>query len=327
MATSRRHNLLEQQPLKPLVAELNYDRRIGVEHEAAVALIGSGGRREVQETVANVLTANEIKAKARGYMHAPVPYGFDVTVEYDASVQGESRYQGITWHSLELKSKILNGLYDWESIIPKALTIINYLGGKINPTTGYHVHLDFPEAVENPRKIRSLFNLIHRFEPLIYSLVAPSRRQNRYVRPIRAEASRKLHHCRTLRCFRMALADGSREDGLNLTHVFDTIPRIEFRWHHGTLDPEKARHWLRFLNRLLEHSVTRNCQAAKRQVKPSMPAFDNFLMTIGFRSNSGIYTKVAPELRETGKYLRRRFKHFNRDLVAPSGQNGSPQSS
>ena len=305
----------------PLVAEVNYDRRIGVEHEAAVALIGTGGRREVQDTVANVLTANGIKAKARGYMHAPVPYGYDVTVEYDASVQGESRYQGITWHSVELKSRILNGMYDWESVIPKSLAIINYLGGKINPTTGYHAHLDFPEAAHSPRKIRSLFNLIHRFEPLIYSIVAQSRRQNRYVRPMRPEASRKLHHCRTLRSFRMALSDATREDGLNLTHLFDSSPRIEFRWHQGTLDAEKSRHWIRFLNRLVEHAVTRSCKAAERPVESSMAAFDNFLMTIGFRSNSGIYTKVSPELRETAKYLRRRFKHFNHSRGAASGHD------
>ena len=103
-----------------------------------------------------------------------------------------------------------------------------------------------------------------------------------------------------------------RHRGLNLIHVFEPSPspRIEFRWHHGTLDADKARHWLRFLNRLVEHAMTRNCQAARKQVEPSLPAFDNFLMTIGLRSNTGIYAKVSPELRETAKYLRRRFQHF-----------------
>jgi len=74
-----------------LVAELNYDRRLGVEHEASIALVGTGGSREVHETLANVLTANGLRTKARGYSHAQVPQGYDLAVEHDASVRGDPR--------------------------------------------------------------------------------------------------------------------------------------------------------------------------------------------------------------------------------------------
>ena len=35
-------------------AELNYSRRLGVEHEMTIPIIGSGGGQEVQETLAAV---------------------------------------------------------------------------------------------------------------------------------------------------------------------------------------------------------------------------------------------------------------------------------
>ena len=80
-----------------LTAELNKTRRIGCEYEMTIPLIGTGSGHDVQQTLANVLTANGIRAIARPYDHTLLPRNTDVAVEYDSSVRGESQYAGITW--------------------------------------------------------------------------------------------------------------------------------------------------------------------------------------------------------------------------------------
>lgn len=291
------------------IAELNRNRRMGCEFEMTVPIVGSGSGHDVQQTLATVLSANGVAAVARGYSHARITNA-DVAVEYDSSVRGESRYDGIRWHSVEVKTRILNGIDDWERIVPRTLDICRYMGARINRSCGHHIHVDFPEALSRPTKIRSLYNLTHRFEPVIYGLVAQSRQNNGYARRM-PDRSRHLHGCRSRRSFERALRGWNRQCGLNLTHVDKAQPRVEFRYHQGTLDPEKARYWMRFVNRLVEHAVARNCQAAAEQVANTRKGLDALRYTIGLRSNAGIYPKVSAELRETSKYLLQRWKHFN----------------
>lgn len=291
-----------------LVAELNKTRRIGCEFEMTVPRVGSGSGSDVQQTLANVLTANGVSAIARGYQHRL--FSEDIAVEYDISVRGESRWQGVTWFPIEVKTRIVEGTDDWDRIIPKTLEICRYLGARVNRSCGHHIHIDFPEARTNPTVIRSLYNLIHRFEPILYGLIAPSRQENGYAKRM-PDRTRLLHGCRTSSSFQQALARWDRHCGLNLTHLFGTSPRIEFRYHQGTLDPIKARHWMRLINRLVEHAVTRNCQAATKQVENSRKGLEAFRYTIGLRSNPKIYKHVSDELKETSKFFLKRWKHFN----------------
>ena len=246
-----------------LFAELNLNRKLGCEFEMTVPRIGSGSGNDVQQSIARCLSANGVRAVARSYQHSPVPDRCDVAVEYDSSVRGESRFQGVSWHAIEVKTRILNGVPDWEAVVPRTLEICRYLGARVNRSCGHHIHVSYPEARDRPTTIRSLYNLMHRFEPVIYGLVAPSRRENGYARALENRA-RLLHGCRSMTSFRRALNGWNRQSGLNLTHLFEPEPRIEFRYHQGTLDANKARHWMRLVNRLVEHSVTRSCQAARR---------------------------------------------------------------
>lgn len=293
-----------------LIAELNPYRRMGAEFEMTVPRLGSGNGSDVQRTLAQVLSANGVAAIARGYQHTPVPEGMDVAVESDASIRGESRYRGVAWHSVEVKTRILGGVEDWERVVPPMLAICAYMGARVNRSCGHHLHIAFPEARQRPTSIRSLYNLMHRFEPVVYGLVAPSRRHSGYAAAM-PDRARLLHGCRSLRCFQRALGHWQRTCGLNLTHLFEPQPRIEFRYHQGTLDAEKARHWMHLVNRLVEHAVTRNCQAARQQVSNDRKGLDALRYTVGLRSNAGIYAKVAPELRQTSKYLLRRWKAFH----------------
>ena len=285
-----------------LIAEVNTTRALGVEYEFALPITGGGGATEAQNMLANVLTANGLPAMARGYSHSPLPAAYALAVEYDASVQGENRFAGVTYAPIELKTKILTGMEEWEAVVPKALEICRYLGGRATVTAGHHVHVGIPEVRRHPTIIRSLYNLFHRFEPVILGgLVAPSRRQNNFCRSM-PDRSKLLHSCRTLRCFQRALSGWDRHYGLNLTHLFEPAPHVEIRHHHSTLDPVKARHWLRFCLRMVDHAVERSCQAGE-QVACDRQGLENLLVTVGFKPNSRIYSKVAPDLRETGRYL------------------------
>lgn len=305
-----------------LFAELNPSRKLGAEFEMTVPRIGSGSGNDVQQSIASCLSTNGVRAVARSYQHSPVPADCDVAVEYDTSVRGESRFRGVSWHSVEVKTRILNGVADWEAVVPRTLEICRYLGARVNRSRGHHLHIGFPEATQRPAVIRSLYNLVHRFEPVLYGLVAPSRRENGYARPMEDRA-RLLHGCRSHTAYRRALSGWDRQTGLNLTHLFDSAPRIEFRYHHGTLDADKARHWMRLVNRLVEHSVTRACQAARQQTVPDRKGFDAMRYTIGLRSNAGIYAKVAPELRDTSRFLLKRFKALNPPGSSPAPATGN----
>ncbi len=312
-----------------LTAELNMHRRMGAEFEMAVPLVGSGSGADIQRTLAEVLTANGIRAIHRGYSHAAVPSGTDVAVEFDSSVRGESRWQGIRWYPVEIKTRILNGVTDWEAIVPRTLAIASYLGARVNRSCGHHLHIEVSEIRDRPRIIRSLHALHFKFQDVIFGLVAPSRRQNGYARPISYNS--RLLKCRALRSFQSELRNSAeRNQALNLTHIASGDYRVEYRWHHGTLDPMKARCWMQFCNRMVEHAVTRSCQASD-PLPNDRKALQRLLVSTGFLVNRGIYAKVAPELRETGKYLLQRWKQFNGNIAlkpkAASGSNPSADDS
>jgi hypothetical protein len=304
-----------------LASHLNRARRLGVEYEMAVPLVGAGDAGDLRQTFARVLSANGLRCISRPYSHAPLPDGFDLAVEHDASVQGESRYQGVVWHPVELKTRILNGADDWERIVPKALEICRYLGARVTPSCGHHVHVEMTEAIDCPETIRSVYNLLHRFEPVLFSLVSPSRRANSYCRRM-DDRTKLLHQCTDLASYRDALAGWDRCRGLNLTHLLGAGPRIEFRYHQGTLEAEKARHWMRLVVRLVDHACQRSCKATPKQLAGDRRDLERFMVTVGLKVNSRVYSEVSPELRETGKFLLRRWKHFHGSGAGSAADQG-----
>jgi len=234
-------------------------------------------------------------------------------VEQDHSIVGEQRFQGVRWAQVEVKTRILNGLADWEQIVPKTLDILRYCGGRITPSCGHHIHLGFTEFKDDPTQVRSLWNLIHRFEQVIYGLVAPSRRGNQYCRPL-PPAAKHLHGANSRRTIKNRLSRFDRYFGLNLVHIWDDVPRIELRYGSGTLETDKARHWAQFCSRLVDHACLRTCQAAPASLSNDRKGLERMLVSIGLKVNSKVYSVVAPELRETGKFTLKRWKNFNGDI-------------
>lgn len=287
-------------------------RTLGAEFECCVPLMGSGSLVDVQRQIAGILNANGIRAKYRSYSHAPVD-NCDIMVETDASVRGESRIAGITWIPLEIKTRIMHGMSDYMRIIPKTLEILRSLNCKVNASTGHHIHIGIQEVTNDPTVIRSLYNLIHRVEPVIYMLVPPSRRSSQYCRPL-PDVAKLLHGCRNLACFEQTLCRFERYQGLNWQGLFlsDGAPRVEFRYFGGTLETEKSVHWARFCIQLINHAMLRTCQAATAQLPPTKEGLRKLLVTTGFKINTKVYSSVCPELRETGRYfLIKRWKQLH----------------
>lgn len=284
---------------------------MGTEFEMTVPLVGSGSGIDVQQSLANVLTANGIPAIHRACSSDALPKGIDIAVECDSSIQGESQWKGIRWFPIEIKTHILNGVADWEAVVPKTLSIASYLGARVNKSCGHHLHIEIPEIPGRPRIIRSIYALHFRFQNVMFGLVSPSRRQYKYARPL--SINNRILRCHALRSFKRELRFVNRNQALNLTHVASDDFRVEFRWHEGTLDVVEARHWMRFCNRMIEHAVRKNCHASE-PLPNDRKSLQKLLTSCGFLVNKGIYAKVSPELRETGKYLLDRWKHFNGDI-------------
>jgi hypothetical protein len=293
-----------------LTATLNRNRKIGVEYECAIPIIGGGGDREVQEEVSRILTANGVRSCWRHYSHDPVPAGCDVMVERDGSIEGETRFNGVRWAQIEVKSRILNGIDDWERVIPKTLEILSYCGARVTASCGHHVHLSYPEVNDDPTRVRSLWNLFHRFDSVLFGLMAPSRRGNHYCRSM-PSATKLLHGANSLRELRRRLSSFDRYQALNLTHLFNDAPRLELRHMQGTLNAQKSRHWIRLALALVEHSVVRNCMAADVILPNTRQNLDALLVTVGLKVNTRVYREIDPELRDTGRYVLKLWKKFN----------------
>jgi len=291
-----------------------------------VPLVGRGNNSDAQEALAEVLAKNNLFSISRPYDNSPVPPGVDLAVEHDSSIAGENRYQGIKWAQIEIKTRILEGIDDWEKVIPKTLEICRYMNCKPTVSCGFHIHLDLPEVKDKPTIIKSLFHLFYRYEPVIFSLVAPSRTNNDYCRAISPAQSNLLRGCKSIRSFHRALLSWHEKAGLNLTLLFSDhslaqTPRIEIRYHHGILDVEKARYWTRFCLQMVQHAINRNIQFSQ-QVSNTRLGLENLLISCGFKPNNHIYSKIDNDLRDTGKYLISRWKHFNGDI--PLKPSNSP---
>ena len=67
------------------------NRKLGIEIEVVVPIIGQGEGRDVQDLLARVLSNHGIPAVSRGYTRHAIPTGCLLAIEHDASLQDETR--------------------------------------------------------------------------------------------------------------------------------------------------------------------------------------------------------------------------------------------
>jgi hypothetical protein len=293
-------------------ADVNLSRKIGVEIECAIPIIGTGGQSELQSVLAGIFTQNGLPACHRGYSHAPLPDGRDVCVEYDASIVGErsSPYAGLRWAQIEVKTRPLLGLGDFDNIVNKMLDILRFAGARTNSTTAVHLHLEVDKEVrKDVRFIPRMLNLFYRWQDVLYGVVPASRRMCGYARPI-PDLRDSWNRSRSLTALKRKLADWDRRTLLNINHLWSQPRRIEVRLHGGSLDFNKIRHFLILMNRLLDHAATRNIQTPKTIEANSRQSLEKMFISTGLKGNSGVYD-VSKELRHTARFFLKRWKHFN----------------
>ncbi len=292
-------------------ANINLQRKMGIEIEVVLPIIGTGDNRDVQNLLASVLTNHGIEAISRSYTQQPVPSRCKMAVEHDMSLQDESKYAGLRWSKIEAKTMAMT----WtqvEETLPQALEIIRYCGARVNYSCGLHVHHHFPEVVERPQVVRSLQHLWWRFHKVIYGVLPPSRQTNTYCKPPMQADATQYDDCTSYARLCGLLSRTSRFQGLNLINLPNRQRMtVEWRLHAGTTDWQKIKAWILATQRWTEHAVARNCHYKPEPMGNTQAGLNALLVTTGLKGNSRIYNKIDKELRDVGKYLLRRWKHFN----------------
>ena len=287
------------------------NRRLGIEIEVVVPIIGRGDNRDVQNLLAEVLNHQSIPSVSRSYSHQPIPHGCKLVVEHDESLQDESRYHGLRWSKIEVKTAPM----EWseiERVLPPALEIIRYFGARVNHSCGLHVHHHVPEIVDRPLIARNLQHLWWRFHPVMYGCVARSRKSHSYCHPPEQADAKQYDDCRFYERLLHILGRIGRYNGLNLKNLADRDRlTVEWRIHAGTVDFDKIKAWVLATQRWTEHAVARNCHYRPEPISNTREGLNALLVTTGLKGNSRIYHKVQKELRQVGRFLMRRWKHFN----------------
>lgn len=297
-------------------SNLNTDRRLGCEFEMALPITGKGNGRDTQKCLAGVLCKNGINAYARKYSNSPLKSGFDIVVEHDPSIQGVYKFKGMRCAKLEVKSRILTGPSDWEHILPRTLGICKEFGAQVNYSCGHHLHIEVKEFVNDYRVVHFLYNLFYRYEPLIYGLLNPCRTNNEYALSLRdCPPDMFLNKDEQRTILKVLGWDPYRGINFQPLTYSSTNPRVEFRYHHGTLSIDEARHWMIFCLRLVEHACSHSCHAPRKQPHNNRQELNNLLITCGFKPNNRLYKEVSSEYRETGKYILKKWKKRTKERM------------
>jgi hypothetical protein len=140
-------------------------------------------------------------------------------------------------------------------------------GFGISKKCGLHVHIEYPSQLKT---IKNLLLMIYACEPVFYAINPPSRQDNNFCQPllkafrvveiIRSPAKEidKLFYSKKhprltaseIRNFKKSKFNECRYFGFNLHSLFYSHT-IEFRYHAGTIDPDKIMRWVDFLKSIL----------------------------------------------------------------------------
>ena len=142
------------------------------------------------------------------------------------------------------------------------------LGLKITTRTGTHVHLGWTPSLKD---LRRLMSLVAYFEPALYTLVAPSRSDNRYCAPIREHLS-VLLALPTLSAWEKHFnPHESRYIAVNPSNLFKGLETLEIRLHSGTVEGPKILAWLALWMRLLAVASSKKAIPAGTLTTRSLP--------------------------------------------------------
>lgn len=228
--------------------------------------------------------------QSAGFLVWNTGYNHDRTEKWkiatDSSVRAENGFE-----TMELVSPKLFGVPGFNSL-KKALELWNGVGGKVNSSCGLHVHVDaYGWDINLMFELAKIWAKIE--VPVLWYLVSPSRRGNRFCNYLNAD-------------YFHVLSRGNypnRYFSLNVS-AFARHKTIEFRLHNGTSEYSKAVSWVIFCLKLVD-AVKKGLRY--RQVEPT---FDGVMSSIGM-DNSAI-----PLIKEAKTYLSDRYAYWKTDAEA-----------
>lgn len=214
--------------------------------------------------------------------------GDDGSVRDTMSSQERSMYQ-----SVEITSPKLFG-NDGFKEIETICRAWNEVGSRVNDSCGFHVHVSAYNYTKDD--MRRLLLVWTKIENVIYYLVSPSRRNNRFAKLLRKDpefsswlmSSEIIHH--------------DRYKAVNL-NAFNNYKTVEFRIHQGTTNPEKVIFWVVFCLKLMEKVKA----GLKWYHFSDEPTVEEVLDKLG------INNKGLPILKRARAYFIERYAHFSRE--------------
>jgi hypothetical protein len=235
--------------------EVQPDQTFGIEFELAY---DRGGWHRAWETVAKEILQRLGRVVPCAAAPVPIYAGRkDVAVwnvEPDASCD------------FEITTRILQGEDGFTEVADACKVIAEVcteFGLGVNQRTGTHLHLGWSRNLD---ALRRLIELVAFYEPALYSLVAPSRAENRYTTSVRRHLL-KFRRLRSELEWQEALRRLSRYLGVNLTNLFDGYGTVEIRMHSGTVEAPKILTWASLWMNILgaaERGVAPPGDAARR---------------------------------------------------------------
>lgn len=206
-------------------------------------------------TVEAVLSAEGISVYQTNYMNHTAE-----TTKWKVKPDGS-----LSGLSFEVVSPVLQG-EDGIAQVRKVLKALEAAGATVDRECGVHVHWGVGDWTLEKFKI--LYRMYAKFETSIDAVLAPSRRLNNsrwcagYGNGLINHATvtdffGKIKAARTLQDLRRAVASTSfnqyRYRKLNM-EAFWVHSTIEFRQHQGTLNADKAEHWIRFTGAMISNA-------------------------------------------------------------------------
>lgn len=158
-----------------------------------------------------------------------------------------------------------------ENIITHTMRQMKKSGYVVRDSCGMHVHIDFKDHRDDPRKIVQVFKTFYAVEPIIYAMLPVSRVGNRYCKPLSTvfkfsdfflgmsdtDLSEKWYMTVSqdnITNWKRSKSGVNRYCGCNLHSIYFR-GTIEFRYFGGTLEPEKAFNWIQTLLELVTYAT------------------------------------------------------------------------
>jgi len=203
---------------------------------------------------------------------------------YDGSVRGA-----------EVVSPILDPIR-----LNEASTVARLLlgaGGKVDRTTGYHVHIGAQDlSVDNIAQWYLNWNLVHE---VIGVLVAPSRLNNSYCKAVNREHAEA--NAERIRNNNISDIRGDRYQSFNL-ESYGRHGTLEIRLHQGTLNGAKAVAWAKFIDAFKQLSATRLLDLDQLGTGTNLQKCNNLLSLLVIQSDLDL---------KTAEYLKDRAASLN----------------